>query len=249
MNVELTPHDSPVGTVYVPANVPPGFALFYTGRDFPGRLDSAATEKLRETLRQLAAIEAPLSTCSQVHGTALAHFSKRESGPWREHNDCDALWSAEKPSALGIKVADCLPVTTIDPAASVVVNVHAGWRGASAGIISTTLESVRSSTSLDPSRSSVFLGPSIRSCCFEVGEEVVEAFTLRTSGFAQYVVRKEGSKPHIDLPAFATGELERLGVAAEQIFDSGICTRCDGRFHSYRRDKGEGGRNLAIAAQ
>lgn len=249
MNVELTAHDSPAGTVYVPANVPTGFALFYTGREFPGRLDAAATQKLRETLGQIASIDAPLSTCNQVHGTSIARFGAREQGPWCEHNACDALWSDQKPGALGIKVADCLPVTTIDPAASVIVNVHAGWRGASAGIIGATLDAVIAETALDPARSSVFLGPSIRVCCFEVGEEVVETFAQRFASFDQYVVREEGSRPHIDLPAFAAGELERKGVAREQIFDSAVCTRCDGRFHSYRRDKGEGGRNLAIAAQ
>jgi copper oxidase (laccase) domain-containing protein len=43
--------------------------------------------------------------------------------------------------------------------------------------------------------------------------------------------------------------LTERGIAPQNIHDSGLCTRCDGSiFHSYRRDAGRGGRNLAVAA-
>jgi copper oxidase (laccase) domain-containing protein len=83
-----------------------------------------------------------------------------------------------------------------------------------------------------------WLGPSIRVCCFEVGEEVAgqfdEAFIDRTH-----------AKPHVDIAGLVAARLRARGVA--RVHDSALCTRCDRSiFHSYRRDGKRGGRNLAI---
>lgn len=237
-----------IGTVYVPDGVPAGYALYYTGSEFRGHLNADAVEAIRSVTRQLSGIDAPLSTCHQVHGTAIARFSREDSG-WCEQAGCDALWSDTNRSALGIKVADCLPVTMIDAQHSVTVNIHAGWRGASADIVGVAVAAVRDATRFDLTSSEIFLGPSIRSCCFEVGEEVVDAFA-KSFGFAhEHVIRRSGAKPHVDLPAMVASELRSLGATAERIHDSGVCTRCDERFHSYRRGRAEAGRNLAIVAQ
>jgi copper oxidase (laccase) domain-containing protein len=75
-----------------------------------------------------------------------------------------------------------------------------------------------------------------------VGEEVAQQFD------SKYVGRSH-RKPHVDLVAFTRDILLAKGFAHERIFDSGLCTRCEGSiFHSFRRD-GAGGRNLAIVAQ
>ena len=64
---------------------------------------------------------------------------------------------------------------------------------------------------------------------------------------AQFVDRKLGPKPHVDIAAFTAAVLRSHGI--QNIVDTGLCTRCDGSiFHSYRRDK-RTGRNLAIVAQ
>ncbi|HEY8130889.1 MAG TPA: laccase domain-containing protein, partial [Thermoanaerobaculia bacterium] len=88
-----------------------------------------------------------------------------------------------------------------------------------------------------------FLGPSIRVCCFEVGEEVAAEFDAR------FIDRTLGPKSHVDIAALTIGVLRERGFAEERIVDPGLCTRCVGSiFHSYRRDK-RSGRNLAIVAQ
>ena len=93
---------------------------------------------------------------------------------------------------------------------------------------------------LDPRRSVAFLGPTIRVCCFEVGEEVASQFDAR------FVDRSLGPKPHVDIPGFSAAILRERGI--ETIVDTELCTRCPGSiFHSYRRDK-QSGRNLAIVA-
>ena len=209
-----------------PPGVPEGFTLFYTTLDFDGRID----DRLREVLRP-----ARLSSCHQVHGARVCRAPVDES-------ECDALWSDAPDSALAIKIADCLPVSIIDPAHGVIANIHSGWRGTLAGITAATLDAAP----LDPSSSLAFLGPAIRVCCFEVGEEVAGQFDAR------FVDRTRGPKPHVDIPAFTADVLLRRGFHAGAIVDLGLCTRCSSaphpRFHSYRRDK-RSGRNLAIVAR
>lgn len=228
---------SPLGRIAVPPHVPPGFAVFCTTRDYFGRITEELSRDLTGVARDRFGVESTLATCTQVHGVAVhrANHSKQ----WRECDSCDALWSDEKHVSLGIKVADCLPVTMVDSTQSVIANAHSGWRGAVAQITAATIDAAP----LNPATSYAYLGPSIRACCFEVGDEVAAQFDDR------YIDRSR-PKAHVDLVAFTTDILRGRGFAAERISDSGLCTRCEGSiFHSFRRDGKGGGRNLAIVSQ
>ena len=203
------------GRIVVPDGVPGGFRLFYTTIDFDGRID--------DRIRAFVA-PAQLSSGHQVHGATILHAPVDEL-------QCDALWSDRPQTALAIKVSDCLPVSIIDPQHAVMANIHAGWRGAAQRIVDVTLDAI-------PLPHSAWLGPSIRVCCFEVGEEVAAQFP------ETFVVRDK-AKPHVDIAAYIAARLRARGV--ERVHDSGLCTRCDGSiFHSFRRDGRGGGRNLAI---
>jgi YfiH family protein len=238
-----------IGRIVVPPNLPPGFRLFYTTIDFDGRIDD-----------RLLGIVSNLTTCRQVHGATVVRASRGPRTASREP-ECDAIWSDQKNIALGIKVADCLPVSIIDPKNSIIANIHSGWRGTVQRITAATLDAAP----LDPSESFAFFGPSIRVCCLEVGEEVAAQFDAR------FIDRTLGPKPHVDIIAVTIAVLRQRGFAEERIVDPGLCTRCLGGgvagslgysvaqqpsnsatqqplFHSYRRDK-RTGRNLAIVAQ
>ncbi|HEX7155015.1 MAG TPA: peptidoglycan editing factor PgeF [Thermoanaerobaculia bacterium] len=233
---------SSVGRIVVPSTLPAGFALFYTTRDFPGRLSGGVADDLTSVIRDHFGLETSLITCNQVHGATVTRV-KSEKG-WRECDSCDALWSDQNHVALGIKVADCLPVTMLDSTHSVLANVHSGWRGAVARITASTVDAITAASAFDPTTAHAYLGPSIRVCCFEVGEEVAAQFD------DQYLDRSRGSKPHVDLVAYTADILRARGFDGSRIFDSEMCTRCDDSlFHSYRRDAAASGRNLSIVAQ
>ena len=245
-----------VGRVVIPAPLPDGLALYYTTADFDGRLDEVA---LLDIVHERFGIEATtLAHCHQVHSARVARAPA--SG------ECDALFTTERGIALAIKVADCLPVSLCDPVHRVIANIHSGWRGAAQQITAATLDTLARETAFHPPSSYAYLGPSIRVCCFEVGEEVAVQFDQR------WIDRRRGPKPHVDLVKMTEFMLRERGVA--NVIDTGLCTRCDGgvaelrgcevakspapqlrnsataqpRFHSYRREK-RTGRNLAIAAQ
>jgi polyphenol oxidase len=226
-----------IGRIVTPPNLPPGFRVFYTTIDFDGGID----DRIRDFVAP-----ATLYSCHQVHGdrvlavdrspTAENQMRPTANGERPNELTCDALWSDRPQSALAIKVADCLPVSIIDPSRGVMANIHSGWRGAVQQITARTLDAAP----LDPSASVAFLGPTIRVCCFEVGEEVAEQFDAR------FVDRSLGAKPHVDIAAFTAAILHERGLT--NIVDTELCTRCPGSiFHSYRRDK-RSGRNLAIVA-
>jgi len=220
-----------IGRIVIPSNVPEGFRLFYTTIDFDGRID----ERIRDFVKP-----AVLSSCHQIH-SAIVWRTGNPACPDRQdclsstEPECDALWCDRPQTALAIKVSDCLPVSIIDTRGAI-ANIHSGWRGAVQHITAKTLDAAP----LDPRVSTAFLGPSIRVCCFEVGEEVADQFESR------FVDRNRGRKPHVDIAAFTSAILRDRGF--ERIVDTGLCTRCPGSiFHSYRRDK-QSGRNLAIVA-
>jgi polyphenol oxidase len=230
-----------LGRILVPPHVPEGYAVFTTTLDFEGRLNPDIASSITSMIEKEFGVRSTLVTCTQIH-SATARVAQHE-GTWRECDACDALWSDRDEVALGIKVADCLPVTMIDPVHRVVANVHSGWRGAVQRITLETMDAVERETSFDASTALAYLGPSIRSCCFEVGEEVATQFD-------DAFVDRSQSKPHVDLIAFTISLLEARGITRDRISDSGTCTRCEGSiFHSYRRVGKGGGRNLQIVAQ
>ena len=214
--------------------VAPDAAVFCTTSDYDGKLRDDLTRLVRERF----GIDTTLSTCMQVHGVNVERASGSENA-----RECDALWSDRRGVSIGIKIADCLPVTMIDPVHCIIANVHSGWRGAAQQITARTLDTLQQTSSFDTAAAHAYLGPSIRVCCFEVGDEVAAQFD------EQFIDRTH-AKPHVDLPAMTASLLRARGFAADRISDSGFCTRCEGSiFHSFRRDGKGGGRNLQIAAQ
>jgi YfiH family protein len=257
---EYSVEDSPFGRIVVAPAVPDGFAVFYTTLDFDGRLTEGIAREITSFILGRFGIHASLTTCTQVHGKTAARAHHAEQ--WRECDSCDALWTNERHVALGIKVADCLPIAMIDPVHDVMANIHSGWRGTVQRITASTLDAISGSTAFDPREASAWLGPSIRACCFEVGEEVASQFD------SAYIDRMH-DKPHIDIAKLTIDVLRSRGFREERIHDSKLCTRCGGSqwgagaspartgkgagappsllFHSYRRDRTTG-RTLALAA-
>ena len=234
---------SSLGRVLLPPELGLPFFLFYTAVDFSGMLDTPARHALGAFMGQRFNTEASLVSCHQVHGVEAHRVSGMESPG--EPSRCDALFTFQSEVALGIKVADCLPVTLVDPELHLIANIHSGWRGAAGEIVRRTFDAAWDDGK--PTGTLAFFGPSIRSCCLEVGEEVVEAFQLRFPDIDKYLDRGRGVRPYLDIPSVTRDVLSDRGIS--RIFDSEICTRCAGSmFHSYRRDGAGSGRNLAIAA-
>jgi YfiH family protein len=129
-----------------------------------------------------------------------------------------------------VLTADCLPIALASAAA--VAMVHAGWRGLAGGVLEEGLRALREVGG--PARVLAVIGPGAGVCCYEVGPEVHAAF-----GDAHRVGQ------NIDLRAIARERLLTAGVA--EVRDVDVCTICDERFFSHRREGERAGRQGGVA--
>jgi YfiH family protein len=124
--------------------------------------------------------------------------------------------------------ADCLPVAVRGPGG--VAMLHCGWRGLAGGIVAKGVEAVGAT--------SAAIGPGIGPCCYEVGDEVLAAFSGLGEGVA--------AGRMLDLAEVARRLLAEAGV--ERIEAAALCTGCNpDLFFSHRRDAGLTGRQGGVA--
>ena len=189
-----------------------------------------------------------LLTINQVHGTDvlvidepnpdLSHFLTVES---------DAIISNQTGMMIGVLVADCVPVLLYDQQNQVAAAVHAGWRGAAAGIIGKTIGAMAANFGSDPARLLAAVGPCIGAHKYEVDRPVRDAFRRGTGLWDSITREVELGKWQLDLSKSCRLQLEGAGIPSARIEVAQECTCCHRElFFSYRRDGGQTGRQLGF---
>jgi len=252
---------------------------------FPDRRERVEQNR-RHFLRQIGAQDFSLASVRQVHSSHAFVVAAGGTGQ-PEYRLCgvpsaeraatgppagDALMTAEAGLLLTVRIADCLPVLLVDPKQRAVAAVHAGWRGALERVIEKAVGDMQLAFGSDPQQLLAVLGPSIHACCYEVGEEVVEAFDGRFAPPAPFFrtlphrpeaatdrhailflsAHPPGHAPeqvpaaHLDLVAVAQHQLTSAGVAPSRISVADYCTACrTDLFFSHRKEGGRTGRQMA----
>jgi len=171
----------------------------------------------------------------QVHGTKVQVVS--DGGLYA---GVDALVTQIPGLALLIQVADCAAVLLADVKRNMIAAAHAGWRGAAGGIIPGVLNSMQE-LGANPADIVAYISPCISVENFEVGEDVAGQFPDR------FVNRKSYSKPHVNLKEFIRYQLLETGLNPRNIEVDNKCTmEEDNLLYSYRREKEQSGRMLAL---
>jgi YfiH family protein len=187
-----------------------------------------------------AEISRPLAFVRQVHGTKIQVLD--EAGAERartaipdEMPRADGQVTRGQEVALAALTADCLPIAVA--ADGVVAMLHAGWRGLSGGVIAAGVAAMRGAGAQGSLRAAI--GPGAGPCCYEVGDEVMAAFSQDAAA-----VRGERN---LDLKGIAGRQLENCGV--DEVHDIGLCTICSDPtlLFSHRRDRGVTGRQAGMA--
>jgi polyphenol oxidase len=194
--------------------------------------DPAAVHTNRERLASAVGVPSErFAQSGQVHGRdVVRHTAAPDPDAPRVKADGHAT-SVPGVAAL-VLTADCLPVAVAAPGA--VAMLHAGWRGLAAGVLQEGVAALRELGAEGPVVAAI--GPGAGGCCYEVGDEVRAAF-------ADVPEARDGRR--IDLKRIARDRLREAGVA--EVHDAGVCTLCDERFFSHRRERGVTGRQAGVA--
>jgi polyphenol oxidase len=201
------------GLRWLEARLPGATAAFTT------RTAGSLKESHERAVAAIGIASAHVFQGRQVHGAELAFHEDSHAATGSVEVDGHVIRS---PGMAGlVYTADCLPVVVAGPGGAAIL--HCGWRGLAAGIVARGVEAVDAKAAA--------VGPGIGPCCYEVGEEVLAAFSGLGDGIS--------SGRMLDLPEVARQQLRRAGV--EEVEVAGLCTRCEeALFFSHRRDGGPG---------
>lgn len=204
---------------------------------------AAVAENRRRALDAFCAEPARTAWVRQVHGTRVVDAA--EAG---DDVEADAMVATEPGWTLAISVADCVPVLLVDPARGAVAAAHAGWRGLVAGVVEATVAALAERSGSRPGELRAAVGPHVTAARYQVGPEVVEAFTEH--GFAAGHARPDPAAEGrflLSLGGVVRDALARAGVAEDRVASGVWCTAGDPRtFFSHRRDRGRTGRHWAL---
>lgn len=179
----------------------------------------------------------------QVHGAQVSTPQSRQDIKGASIK-ADAAVSHIPNEVLAILTADCLPVLLASEDGKVIGAAHAGWRGLCNGVLENTVTAMLAlSPHLSAANISAWLGPAIGPNAFEVGADVLDAFTQSGKAVpAKAFIALEGNpgKYLANLYLLAQSRLNGMGVT--QIEGGEFCTYTDqSYFFSFRRD-GQTGR-------
>ncbi len=185
----------------------------------------------------------------QVHGDHVVVVDQRNLADLlAEPPEADALITVLKGTPLAVLTADCLSIVICDQRTPALGLVHAGWRGTVRSVLWKTVLTMFETFGTRPGDCVAAVGPAIAGPCYEVGEDVREAF-VRGLPYGQDVLSPSGEFHwRADLREANRRQLLDGRIPLEQVSVCPYCTHCEaGWFHSARRDQASSGRQATVA--
>ncbi len=201
----------------------------------------------------------PLVQMHQVH-SPIIHRVRNISAPHPTAGD--GLITNTPGVLIAVKIADCTPVLAVDPLRRAVGAFHAGWRGTVQRIVEKGIGEMRRQFGSDPNDIRVVIGPSIRVCCYQIGDEVIEQFrsqfayaddlveevfdshSLHTKYPLLFLNQRAPGHgelpkvPHLDLAKANKHQAMDAGVLEKNIEILNLCTACrTDIFFSHRKER------------
>lgn len=229
-----------------------------------------APENVLENYRRVAAVlkvspEAMVSS-KQTHTTNIRLITAKDKGKGivreADYDDVDGLITAEKGIVLVTSYADCVPLYFVDPIKQAIGLAHSGWRGTVNQMGACMVQAMNEQFGSNPKDLVAAIGPSICRHCYEVSEDVAEAFGSMLAGTEDILreIRQSGcydegkSIPQVVTKGKAEGKyqldlwlanlviLRQAGIPLEQIAVTDICTCHNPTYlFSHRASKGKRG--------
>lgn len=199
---------------------------------------AAVLENRARAARSIGADPDRLVGLTQVHGPETVIVV----APWRPGDGprADAMATDRRGLALGIITADCAPVLFVDADAGVIGAAHAGWRGAAAGVLESTLAAMaRLGARIDLIVAAI--GPCIAQPSYEVGQDLCEAvLSASPDAIRFFAAGRCRGRWQFDLPGYCVERLKMAGVRKVEHMEADTASD-EARFFSHRRRTLNGG--------
>ena len=196
---------------------------------YRGHEDAAKNREI--ILRLIDNRDSRLSLVKQLHGINCNTLSVFEDVNY--DFEADIQITKNKDIILATHTADCVPVLFVDQIAGVVSTVHAGWKGALAGIIDVALDKMKKADA-DIFNIAAIIGPCIKQDSYEVSQDFINQFLLEDINNSKFFVVNKNSKDKyfFDLLGYVRTAIERNKI--RKIYDVEINTLTHPNFFSYR---------------
>ena len=145
----------------------------------------------------------------------------------------DGIITKIKGIGLGVVTADCVPIILFDTHNEIIGCIHAGWKGASTGIIENTIKKFKKLNSNNKIFASV--GPCIGKKSYEVDILFYENFVSKSRSNKIYFKYKSKTKKLFNLRKYVTDKLLKLNVKVDQVNKDTFAEKSN--FFSYRRSR------------
>lgn len=198
----------------------------------------AVDENLRRAACALGVHRQDLVSPNQRHTTRAQQVGRAERG--LVIPETDTLLTNEMSVPILLRYADCTPILLYDPLRHAFAVIHSGWRGTVAGAIPAAVHALRKAFDSRPKDLVAGIGPCIGPCCYEVGDDVVDAVRAAFDHAEALLPRNGGEHRHFDL--WTANRLWLAEVGVKRVEMAAMCTVCHrDEFFSYRGGRGRTG--------
>ena len=191
----------------------------------------------------------------QTHTTNVRLVTKEDCGKGvyrpKDYTDVDGLITNDPEVVLATFFADCVPLFFVDPVNKAIGLSHSGWKGTAGKMGLCTVQAMTREFGSRPEDIRAAIGPSICQDCYEVSEDVIEAFAkiYKQEIMDRICYGKSSGKYQLDLWRANYEVFLEAGIRPEHIAVTDICTCCNpDRLFSHRASHGQRGNLAAFLA-
>ncbi len=207
-----------------------------------------AVQENYERIAQCMGASKDAFVCSdQTHTTNVKKATKEDAGCGvtrpKTYQDVDGLITNVPGLVLSTFFADCVPLYFVDPVHRAIGMSHSGWRGTVGRMGKATILAMGQEYGTKPEDLICAIGPSICKDCYEVSEDVAEAFAAEFKGQEEKILEAKGNgKYQLDLWKANEIVLLEAGVKKGHLAVTNLCTCCNPELlFSHRASHGKRG--------
>lgn len=184
----------------------------------------------------------------QTHTTNVRVITEEDRGKGilrpQDYSDVDGMITNVPGIVLVTSYADCVPLYFVDPVRKAIGLSHSGWKGTVGHIGQKNVEKMHEVYGSEPKDIVAAIGPSICQSCYEVSDDVAEAFRANFTAdeAADILLDKGNGKYQLDLWKANWYVLTDAGILPEHLSVTDLCTACHpDLLWSHRKTNGQRG--------